>query len=53
MNPPQNLDAMPTLLADGCESLSALVDGECRPDELAALLQAGPQRQALDAAWSS
>lgn len=53
MNPPQNLDAMPTPSADGRESLSALVDGECRPDELAALLQAGPQRQALDAAWTS
>ncbi len=53
MNSPQNLDAMPTSLADGCESLSALVDGECRPEELAALLQSGPQRQGLDAAWTS
>ena len=53
MNPPQNLDAMPTSLADGCESLSALVDGECRPEELAELLQSCPQRQALDAAWTS
>lgn len=43
---------MAASLAAGCESLSALVDGECRPDELAVLLQPGPQRQALDAAWS-
>ncbi|MEO0002589.1 MAG: hypothetical protein RLZZ22_281 [Pseudomonadota bacterium] len=53
MNPPQNLDAMPTPFADGRESLSALVDGECSPDELAALLRHGPPRQALDAAWTS
>lgn len=52
MNPPQNLDAMPTPSADGRESLSALVDGECRPEELAALLRAGPQRQALGADWA-
>lgn len=52
MNSPQNLDAMPTSLADGCESLSALVDGECRPEELTALLQSDPQRQGLDAAWT-
>lgn len=53
MNSPQNLDAMPTPSADGRESLSALVDGECRPDELADLLQAGPQRPELDLAWNS
>ena len=53
MNSPQNLDAMPTPSADGRESLSALVDGECRPDELADLLQAGPQRLELDLAWNS
>ncbi len=53
MNPPSNLEVLPTPSADGRESLSALVDGECQPEELAVLLQSGPQRQALDAAWTS
>lgn len=52
MNSPQNPDALPASPAEGRESLSALVDGECRPEELAALLRAGPQRQALGADWA-
>ncbi|MEN9904482.1 MAG: Anti sigma-E protein RseA, N-terminal domain [Pseudomonadota bacterium] len=44
----------PAPLPDGAESLSALIDGECQPHELDALLSAGlSQRQAQDLAWSS
>ena len=52
MNSPLKDTAPLALVHDWNELVSALVDGECHPDELDALLQPGPQRQALHEAWS-
>lgn len=52
MNSPLKDTAPLALVHDWNELVSALVDGECRPDELDVLLQSGPQPQALDEAWS-
>ncbi|MEY5101068.1 MAG: hypothetical protein RJA36_3787 [Pseudomonadota bacterium] len=47
----QNAPSTPNPDASWRESLSALVDGECRADELAAVLQVGAGQAALRAAW--
>lgn len=52
MNSPLKEKAPHAALQDWSELVSALVDGECHPDELDVLLQAGPQRQALHEVWS-
>lgn len=52
MNSPLKENTQHAPLQDWCELVSALIDGECHPDELDALLQQGPQRQALHEAWS-
>ncbi len=52
MTSPLKENASHAALQDWSELVSALVDGECHPDELDALLQPGAQRQALHEAWS-
>ena len=53
MNSPLKDNVTPGPVHDWSELVSALVDGECHPDELDALLQPGPQPQAMDETWSS
>lgn len=48
----QNEEPMQDLDHSWREQLSALVDGECRPDELGVLLRAGARQAAVNAAWS-
>ena len=51
MNSLQNPDVMPASPAEESESLSALVDGECGPEALLALLRSGSQCRSQDADW--
>ena len=51
MIPPQTSSSLPSSPSPWRESLSALVDGECHADELAAVLRAGGSAAELHSTW--